>query len=161
MATMYKNIGTGVCFFNDEDTNWVTEGQFLEVLEQYLGQENFSSDLLGQLTTSATGSSAVMTLMKENWNLTDEDTPALTAVMEHEHNTGQITGSRWVPQEEHVHHSRALWKDADNDIWEKLNMPRLENFSFSNVIASRNILDWMDLQKTDNIKLENKTTNVV
>ena len=47
--------------------------------------------------------------------------------------TGHITGSRWV-----------VTGDLKNNA--------------SNVRASRNITDWMDVQKTDNIKLENKTT---
>ena len=76
--------------------------------------------------------------------------------------TGHITGSRWVVTGDLKNKASTLagrlWEDTEKDIRVKFDISRLENFSFSNVRASRNITDWMDVQKTDNIKLENKTT---
>ena len=60
------------------------------------GRRELSSDWLNKLKISATASAAVRSLLKDNWELTNDLTPALTAVIEHDHATGAIIGSHWV-----------------------------------------------------------------
>ena len=40
-------------------------------------------------------------------------------------------------------------------------MPRLEEFKFYQQRSQRNTSDWLDLQKTDNIKAKNKTKKIL
>jgi hypothetical protein len=138
-----------------------TTGSTLIENPLFQGRGELSSDLLGKLMISATAPVAVRSLLKKNWDLTNDETPALTAVIEHEHATGAITGSHWVLSGDIKKNMGILagriWQDANQDYRVRFDIPRLEEFPFSNSRPARNVSDWVDLKKMKNITLEHKT----
>ena len=127
------------------------------------GRGEFSLDLLNKLKISATSPAAVRSLLKDNWEMTNDVTPAL---IDQDHATGAITGSHWMLfgdiEKNMFAQAQAvrLWQGADQDLQMKFDMPHLEEFPFSNTRPARNILDWADLQQMKNISMENKNTKV-
>jgi hypothetical protein len=81
--------------FQMAPTNPITGSTLIEN-PLFQGRGEFSSDLLSKLKISATDPAAVRSLLMDNWDLSNDETRALTAVIEHEYAMGAITGSHWM-----------------------------------------------------------------
>ena len=100
-----------------------------ETIESTLfgGSAEFCQDLLSKLKVSSTDPAAVITLLGNHWGLTNNQTPAVMAVIEHNFATSAITGSHWVEVGKNVTASAAhLQQDDDQDLRVRFDMPRLE-----------------------------------